>query len=86
MRQVSHHADPIVEIDEHRVLLGDVFTAVHGGVYQASAFERMQDTACTRFVGWHLLIGATALATGGRVATREVRSFPRIPGLDFVEW
>ena len=38
-------------------------------------------------VGAHdLLIGATALATGGRVATRDVRSFPRIPGLDFMEW
>jgi predicted nucleic acid-binding protein len=38
-------------------------------------------------VGAHdLLIGATALATGGRVATRDLRSFPRIPGLDLVEW
>ncbi len=38
-------------------------------------------------VGSHdLLIGATALATGGRVATRDLRSFPRIPGLDTVEW
>jgi predicted nucleic acid-binding protein len=38
-------------------------------------------------VGAHdLLIGATALATGGRVATRDLRSFPRIPGLDVVEW
>jgi predicted nucleic acid-binding protein len=38
-------------------------------------------------VGTHdLLIGATALATGGRVATRDLRSFPRIPGLDVVEW
>ena len=38
-------------------------------------------------VGTHdLLIGATALATGGRVATRDLRSFSRIPGLDVVEW
>ncbi len=38
-------------------------------------------------VGAHdLLIGATALATGGRVATRDVRSFPKIPGLDVVRW
>lgn len=38
-------------------------------------------------VGAHdLLIGATALATGGRVATRDLRSFPRIPGLDLVRW
>ena len=38
-------------------------------------------------IGAHdLLIGATALATGGRVATRDLRSFSRIPGLDVVEW
>jgi tRNA(fMet)-specific endonuclease VapC len=38
-------------------------------------------------VGTHdLLIGATALATGSRVATRDLRSFPHIPGLDVVEW
>jgi tRNA(fMet)-specific endonuclease VapC len=38
-------------------------------------------------VGAHdLLIGATALATGGRVATRDARSFPRIPGLDLIKW
>jgi tRNA(fMet)-specific endonuclease VapC len=38
-------------------------------------------------VGIHdLLIGTTALATGSRVATRDARSFPRIPGLDFVKW
>lgn len=38
-------------------------------------------------VGAHdLIIGATALATGGRVATRDIRSFPRIPGLDLVKW
>ena len=38
-------------------------------------------------VGAHdLVIGTTALATGSRVATRDARSFPRIPGLTFVEW
>jgi tRNA(fMet)-specific endonuclease VapC len=38
-------------------------------------------------VGAHdLLIGATALATDSRVATRDDRSFPRIPGLDMVKW
>lgn len=38
-------------------------------------------------IGTHdLLIGATALATGGQVATRDLRSFPRIPGLDVIEW
>lgn len=38
-------------------------------------------------VGVHdLLIGATALAIGGRVATRDLRSFPRIPGLEVTHW
>jgi tRNA(fMet)-specific endonuclease VapC len=32
----------------------------------------------------HLLIAATALSVGGRVATRDPRSFPRIPGLDIL--
>jgi predicted nucleic acid-binding protein len=36
-------------------------------------------------VGAHdLLIAATALAVGGRVATRDLRSFPRIPGLEIL--
>jgi len=38
-------------------------------------------------VGAHdLLIGATALAIGGRVATRDLRSFLRIPGLEVTHW
>lgn len=38
-------------------------------------------------VGAHdLLVAATALATGSRVATRDVRSFPQIPGLTVVQW
>lgn len=36
-------------------------------------------------VGAHdLIIGATALAQGAAVATRDRRSFPRIPGLDVI--
>ena len=36
-------------------------------------------------VGAHdLLIAATALVAGATVATRDMRSFPRIPGLKFV--
>jgi tRNA(fMet)-specific endonuclease VapC len=36
-------------------------------------------------VGAHdLIIAATALANGGSVATRDQRSFPRIPGLTVV--
>lgn len=38
-------------------------------------------------VGTHdLLIAATALALGSMVATRDDRSFPRIPGLSFTRW
>jgi len=33
-----------------------------------------------------LMIAATAMARGHRVATRDGRSFPRIPGLDLVTW
>jgi tRNA(fMet)-specific endonuclease VapC len=38
-------------------------------------------------IGAHdLLIAATALAVGAKVATRDLRSFPRIPGLSISEW
>lgn len=38
-------------------------------------------------VGAHdLLIGATALSVGYDVATRDERSFPRIPGLKVLSW
>ncbi len=38
-------------------------------------------------VGPHdLLIAATALATGAKVATRDARSFPKIPGLSIMRW
>lgn len=38
-------------------------------------------------VGAHdLLIGATALSVGYKVATRDARSFPRIAGLEVVLW
>ena len=38
-------------------------------------------------VGAHdLQIGATALAIGFEVATRDLRSFPKIPGLKVVNW
>jgi tRNA(fMet)-specific endonuclease VapC len=38
-------------------------------------------------VGAHdLIIAATAMALDYRVATRDRRSFPRIPGLDVVYW
>jgi tRNA(fMet)-specific endonuclease VapC len=40
-----------------------------------------------RPVGAHdLLIAATAIAMGYRVATHDTRSFPHIPGLSLVKW
>lgn len=57
-----------------------VAARVHARVWADLAAKGMS-------VGAHdLLIGATALATGSRVATRDLRSFPRIPGLDLVKW
>ena len=38
-------------------------------------------------VGAHdLIVAATALSLGYRVATRDKRSFPKIPGLDVAYW
>jgi predicted nucleic acid-binding protein len=38
-------------------------------------------------IGAHdLIIGATALAAGYGVVTRDVRSFPKIPGLSVTRW
>jgi len=38
-------------------------------------------------VGAHdLMIAATALAADYRIATRDIRSFAAIPGLDVVRW
>lgn len=33
-----------------------------------------------------LLIAATAIAHGYRIATHDLRSFPKIPGVDVVSW
>jgi predicted nucleic acid-binding protein len=38
-------------------------------------------------VGAHdLIIGATAVALGYQVATRDLRSFPKIPGVRVLAW
>ena len=38
-------------------------------------------------IGAHdLIVAATALSLEYRIATRDKRSFPRIPGLDVVYW
>ncbi len=50
--------------------------------------RRGADLAATgTAVGAHdLIIAATALSLDYRIATRDKRSFPRIPGLDVVYW
>ncbi len=51
----------------------------------ARIWARLAATGVT--VGAHdLLIAATALASDFRVATRDERSFSRIPGLSIVRW
>jgi predicted nucleic acid-binding protein len=38
-------------------------------------------------IGAHdLIIGATALAHGMRITPRDLRSFPKIPGLEILQW
>lgn len=63
------------------VLPFDLVTArVHGRVWAELAAKGAS-------VGERdLMIPATAMARGHRVATRDGRSFPRIPGLAFVLW
>ncbi len=53
---------------------------VHAGIWAQLA-------AKGTLVGAHdLIIAATAIAIGARVATRDERSFPRIPGLPLLRW
>jgi len=57
-----------------------VAARVHAGVWAQLASKGVN-------VGAHdLLIGATALAIGFDLATRDKRSFPKIPGLTLVIW
>lgn len=57
-----------------------VVARVHGRIWADLATKGIN-------IGAHdLLIAATALATGSTVATRDDRSFPRIPGLTVVRW
>jgi predicted nucleic acid-binding protein len=63
------------------VLSFDLLTArLHARIWAELASEGI-------VVGAHdLLIAATALVSGATLATRDTRSFPRIPGLKFVRW
>ena len=63
------------------VLPFDLLTArLHARIWAELASEGI-------VVGAHdLLIAATALVSGATLATRDTRSFPRIPGLKFVRW
>ena len=63
------------------VLSFDLLTArLHARIWAELASEGI-------VVGAHdLLIAATALVSGAPLATRDTRSFPRIPGLKFVRW
>jgi predicted nucleic acid-binding protein len=65
----------------HRVIPFDQDTAeVHARVWAELA-------ASGTMIGLHdLIIAATAIANGMQVATRDLRSFPKIPGLALVQW
>jgi len=53
---------------------------IHGRVWAGLAAKGVT-------IGAHdLLIGATALANGYSVATHDLRSFPKIPGLTVTRW
>lgn len=59
----------------------DLLTArIHARLSAELAVKRVQ-------VGPHdLIIAASAIARGYRVASRDERSFPKIPGLSLVRW
>jgi tRNA(fMet)-specific endonuclease VapC len=58
----------------------DVVARVHARVWAGLASSGVT-------IGAHdLIIGATALACGWTVATRDTRSFPKIPGLEVDVW
>jgi predicted nucleic acid-binding protein len=64
---------------------------LHGGLDATMAREyarlRINLMAVGTGIGAHdLQIAVTALVIGYQVATRDLRSFPRIPGLKFEPW
>jgi tRNA(fMet)-specific endonuclease VapC len=68
-------------LDQFPILMFDMDIArVHARLSADLAVKGAQ-------IGAHdLIIAATALATDARIATRDLRSFPRIPGLEVVRW
>jgi predicted nucleic acid-binding protein len=67
----------------------DTFTVVPFDLEIARTHARIWAEMASRgiTVGSHdLLIGATALALTASVATRDLRSFPKIPGLEVLHW
>jgi predicted nucleic acid-binding protein len=59
-----------------------VFELLHG-VHRATP---TLSAAGNRLAVEDLMIAATALAKGHEVVTRDLRSFPRVPGLKWIEW
>jgi predicted nucleic acid-binding protein len=79
-RIMAEHGDPEVAIAA--VTASELFHGVHRA---APAGRRARREACVeRLLERDLLIGATAMARGHSVATRDERSFPKIPGLVIV--
>jgi len=80
-RAQRHRRETFVErlLDALPVFPFDLVTArIHASLWASFAAKGVT-------VGAHdLLIGATAIATGYRVTTRDRRSFGRIPGLEVV--
>jgi predicted nucleic acid-binding protein len=80
-RAQRHRRETFVErlLDALPVFPFDLVTArIHASLWASLAAKGVT-------VGAHdLLIGATAIATGYRVTTRDRRSFGRIPGLEVV--
>ena len=65
------------------------FTIVPFGLEIARVHARLAvelDAAGTRIGEADLMIAATAVWLDYRIATRDLRSFPKIPNLDVVRW
>jgi predicted nucleic acid-binding protein len=88
---VHRASKPEIRKRRHRLVeeLLDTFTIVPFDLEIARTHARVWAEMASRgiTVGSHdLLIGATALALTASVATRDLRSFPKIPGLKVLHW
>lgn len=82
-REVQERRQRLVE------QLLDTFVVVSFDLEIARLHSRIWADLASRgvSVGAHdLLIAATALSTAASVATRDLRSFPKIPGLKVIRW